>query len=516
MSTKGEEARPQGGSLPPSRAMADVCLILEGTYPYVTGGVSAWIHQLLRTLPEIRFALFHIGATQGETLEARYELPPNVVSLTNLGLHGGDEPDVHGQPLEPADWEAIRAFHDELQEERTEGTGDLMARIAPAPGRGPSGHDYLYGEPSWEVLRQIYEARAADISFVDYFWTWRFTHLPMFRLMHAPLPEAAVYHTVSTGWGGFAATLARVRTGRPMLLTEHGIYARERRSEIDQAEWIFTRRQGPMTLASGPGFFKELWTRLFVRLSQLTYAHADVIVTIFEGNRQAQIRDGADPAKTLVIPNGIDVEPLAALEPVPAARGEFRVGFVGRIVPIKDVKTFIRAVKILGERLPGVRAVLAGPTDEDPEYVAECRTLAATLGVQNRIELTGAVDVREIYPRLDVVALTSVSEGLPLVVLEAGAAGLPMVATDVGACRELLQGRDRLDRALGPSGLVTGVANPRATAEALLSLARDPELRQEMGRVARARVRTYYQETDLVKSYRDIYQRLMAEAPGSA
>ena len=495
---------------------ADVCLILEGTYPYVTGGVSAWIHQLLRALPEIRFALFHIGSTAGTTLTAQYQLPSNVVSLTNLGLHGGDEPDVHGQALQPDDWEAVRTFHDQLQEERTAGFTALMERIAPAPGGGPSGHDYLYGKPSWEVVRQIYEARASDVSFVDYYWTWRFTHLPMFRLMHATLPEAAVYHTVSTGWAGLAATLARVRTGRPMLLTEHGIYARERRSEIDQAEWIYVQRQGPMSLSGGPGFFKELWTRLFVRLSQLTYEHADLIVTIFEGNRQAQIRDGADPAKTVVIPNGVDLEPLAGLVPVPAAPGEFRVGFVGRIVPIKDVKTFLRALKILVEHLPGARAVLAGPTDEDPDYVTECRTLAATLGIQDRVEITGAVDVREIYARLDAVALTSVSEGLPLVVLEAGAAGLPMVATDVGACRELLQGRDRADRARGPSGLVTGVADPGATSEALLTLARDPGLRHEMGRVARERIRAHYQERDLVASYRDIYGRLMAASPDPA
>ncbi|PYM48741.1 MAG: glycosyl transferase family 1, partial [Candidatus Rokuibacteriota bacterium] len=167
---------------------ADVCLILEGTYPYVTGGVSAWIHQLLRALPEISFALFHIGSTAGTTLTAQYQLPSNVVSLTNLGLHGGDEPDVHGQALQPDDWEAVRTFHDQLQEERTAGFAGLMERIAPAPGGGPSGHDYLYGKPSWDVVRQIYEARASDVSFVDYYWTWRFTHLPMFRLMHATLP----------------------------------------------------------------------------------------------------------------------------------------------------------------------------------------------------------------------------------------------------------------------------------------------------------------------------------------
>jgi glycosyltransferase involved in cell wall biosynthesis len=496
------------------RAPADVCLVLEGTYPYVVGGVSAWIHQLVSALPEFRFALFHISATAGEEPACRYAMPPNVVSLANVGIHGGDEPPEKGDPLPPAAWEAMRAFHDELSQNRLSGFGELLQLIAPAPDRGPSAHEYLYGKPAWEVVRRLYEARAPDVSFLDYFWTWRFTHLPIFRLMRAPLPEARLYHTVSTGWAGFLATVARLRTGRPMLLTEHGIYARERRAEIDQADWIYVQRQAPMSLALGPGFFKELWKRLFDRLARLTYAHADLIVTIFEGNRQAQIRDGADPAKTLVVPNGIDVEPLAALPRVPPTPGEFRVGFVGRVVPIKDVKTFIRALKIVSQRLPGARAVIAGPADEDPEYLDECRSLAATLGLGERITFAGRVDVREVYPRLDVLVLTSVSEGLPLVVLEAMACGIPVVATDVGACRELIEGRELPDRALGRAGLVTGLADPSATAQAILALARDPGLRAEMGRAGQARVRAYYREADLVRRYRQLYSRLMGGLEG--
>ena len=161
-----------------------------------------------------------------------------------------------------------------------------------------------------------------------------------------------------------------------------------------------------MTLSAGPGFFKELWARLFERLSRITYVQADRIVTIFEGNRQAQIRDGADPAKTLVVPNGLDVGPLSALPRVEPAPGEFRIGFVGRVVPIKDVKTFIRAVKIVITAHPGARAVIAGPGDEDPEYLAECQALAATLGIAERVEFTGRVDVKQIYPRIDVLVLT--------------------------------------------------------------------------------------------------------------
>ena len=494
---------------------ADVCLIVEGTYPYVTGGVSAWIHQLLRALPEIRFALFHIAATAGtEPPPTVYELPPNVVSLVNVGIHGGDEPPTASDPLPAAAWETVRAFHDDMTANRLEGFAELLGRMAPAPGRGPSTHDCLYGKPAWQVVRALYEARAPDVSFLDYFWTWRFTHLPMFRLLHAPMPEAAVYHTVSTGWAGFTAAVTRARTGRPMLLTEHGIYARERRMEIDQADWIYVQRQAPMTLALGAAFFKELWARLFYRLSRLTYAQADLIVTIFEGNRQAQLQDGADPARTLVIPNGIDVDRFAELPRRLAGPGAFRVGFVGRVVPIKDVKTFVRAFKIVTDSVPGATAVLVGPIDEDPDYVAECRTLVATLGLEGQLTFVGRADVRQHYPALDVVVLTSVSEGLPLVILEASAAGLPVVATDVGACRELLEGRGLEDRALGRSGLCTGLADPAATATALLTLARDPGLREEMGRAGRARVRAYYQEVDLVRSYRDIYTRLASKGEG--
>jgi glycosyltransferase involved in cell wall biosynthesis len=496
---------------------ADVCLILEGTYPYVTGGVSGWVHQLVTALPDLTFALFHIAATRGETATPRYTLPPNVVDLVNVGLHGGDEEPAPPSHLSEDDWAEMRVFHDRLRDGGEPGLDALLARVSPAPGKGPSAHEMVYGRAAWEIVTQLYEDRAPGVSFVDYFWTWRFTHLPIFRLLHAPVPDARVYHTVSTGWAGLVAAMARARTGRPLLLTEHGIYSAERRIEIDQADWITVQRQAPLTLRAGPGFFKELWSRLFYRLARLTYAYADLIVTIYEGNRTAQIQDGADPARTLVVPNGVNLADFGEIVPSPRAPGAFTVGFVGRIVPIKDVKTFLRAFGLVAAALPEARARLVGPDDEDEEYAAECRTLVATLGIAERVSFTGRADVRQHYPDMDVIALTSLSEGLPLVMLEAYAAGLPVVASDVGACRELIVGRDAQDKALGPSGLVTGIADPGATADALLTLARDPGLRREMGEAGRVRVRRYYDEADLVRSYRGIYARLLdADARGPA
>jgi glycosyltransferase involved in cell wall biosynthesis len=127
------------------------------------------------------------------------------------------------------------------------------------------------------------------------------------------------------------------------------------------------------------------------------------------------------------------------------------------------------------------------------------------------VEFTGKVDARRYYEALDVSVLTSLSEGQPLAVLEAMACGIPVVATDVGSCRELLEGRTPEDRALGPAGLVTRVADPEDTARAILRLARDPELRRAMGEAGRRRVRAYYRLDQVREAYLELY-RSLAEA----
>ena len=114
--------------------------------------------------------------------------------------------------------------------------------------------------------------------------------------------------------------------------------------------------------------------------------------------------------------------------------------------------------------------------------------------------------MRDWYPQLDVLVLTSVSEGQPLVILEGFCYGLPCVATDVGACSELIYGREGEDRALGSAGFVTRVGAPAETAQALLQLAEDQDLRQRMGRSGQERVRRYYDFADLRRRYHQIYQ----------
>jgi glycosyltransferase involved in cell wall biosynthesis len=186
------------------------------------------------------------------------------------------------------------------------------------------------------------------------------------------------------------------------------------------------------------------------------------------------------------------------------------VGFVGRVVPIKDVITFVKACD-LALRDVNLAIEIIGPAEEDSAYATRCRELVELLGRGEEIRFVGPRKLAEIYSNLDICVLTSFSEGQPLVILEAHAQGVPVISSDVGACREMLEGRDPADRALGPSGIVTRVAAPDETAAALVKLARSASLRRQMGDAGRARVRTCYAKTQMIDAYRDLYISLAAD-----
>jgi glycosyltransferase involved in cell wall biosynthesis len=299
-----------------------------------------------------------------------------------------------------------------------------------------------------------------------------------------------------------------MRTGNPLLLTEHGLYVRERAIDIARADWIHEEPVRVRLARPGGNPLKEMWINFFATLGQITYDAADEVIALFGGNMDLQVQLGADPQRTRVIPNGVDVESYAPLRGrrAPAGSRPLRVGFVGRVVPIKDVKTLIKACALVARKMPSVEYWIVGPTDEDETYSAECRELVATLGL-GKLKFTGMQDVKNIYPEIDVMVLTSISEGQPLTVLEAACAGVPTVATDVGACRELIEGRLAEDRALGPGGRVTGVGAPEQTASAVLEILGSDELREQMAKSGVTRTEKFYRQSQVLSRYSELYKR---------
>ncbi|MCB9556592.1 MAG: GT4 family glycosyltransferase PelF [Deltaproteobacteria bacterium] len=497
--------------------VADVCLILEGTYPFVTGGVSSWVHELIKGMPDLTFSLLHISASRSLAQEPRYEMPDNVVSFVECFVH---DPVVHHDrcrkwtPWSQRElWRAIDAFHRAPMDHKVLPFAQMMQGSACPATRILNTADLLLSRKSWRYLVDHYKQANPGGSFIDFFWTWRAVHMPIFQILNAETPPARLYHIVSTGYAGLAGIVAKTRTGRPLLLTEHGIYVKERKIEINRADWIYTAPERVAAIKDKPSVLKRIWIDNFLVLGKLCYEYCDQIFTLYGGNQQLQLEFGAPADRLEIIPNGVKTDIFAPLRDVPRPNdGIRRVGFVGRVVPIKDVKCFIKACRLCAEHVDNVEFLILGPTDEDQQYYKECVTLVALLGMQDKIKFCGRVDVRQYYPKLDVFVLTSISEGQPLTILEAACAGVPTVSTDVGSCSELLLGRTDEDRAIGPSGIITNIGKPKETGEALVRLLADEGLRQSMIQAGYERIERYYRQDQVIETYHNIYQRWMPAA----
>jgi polysaccharide biosynthesis protein PelF len=533
---------------PSAQRGADVCLLVEGTYPFVSGGVSSWVHDIICGHPELSFAVLNVGSHPGAYGEPRYRLPDNVVGLHRVFCQETIRPPLDGAARADLREEirTLRAAADTrtepsrvlagLRRLHLEGAADPESQLAILDDLATNDlplEQFLYGRASFDLLTVLADRTASETPFLDLFWHYRAIHVPLLRLLAAPEVPAACYHAIATGYAGLLAAVWSRRTQRPLALTEHGIYAREREMELARADWIRDAADmddggfGLRTATWAPRIspLRKIWSRFFRGLSRLAYGQATRIVTLSEVNRVKQIADGAPPAKIDIVPNGVDLpdgvppvaaandnqEPdsgLIALRPAP-----LRVGFVGRVVPIKDLITFIRACD-LALHTVDLEVRVIGPMDEDPAYAARCRDLVARLGRGEKIAFVGPMPPARIYPDLDVVVLTSFSEGQPLVILEAYARGVPVIATDVGACRELVEGREVDDREIGASGFVTRVAAPKETAAALVRLARDPQLRRRLGAAGFRRVSASYQRRDMLSAYRALYASLTGLTAG--
>ena len=499
---------------------ADVGLLLEGTFPFVSGGVSSWVNQIIRGFPQLSFAICFIGSRRQDYGDMRYELPDNVVHLEAHFIHDADS----GAPVAPRQGDAaitekIRDLHEYFRCPHQQQTENPTAAIIEAFREGRyTEEDFLYSKSSWNYITQQYRERCTDPSFVDYFWTVRIMHAPLWQLIRIAekFVDVGVYHTISTGYAGYLGALLRQRTGKPLLLTEHGIYTKERRIDLFQAQWISDNRGIMEKDNTEIAYFRQMWVRFFDVLGRECYHSADRIFALFEANRQRQIADGAPAERTACIPNGIDLPRFAALQEQREPGVPLTVCFIGRVVPIKDIKTFIRAMRTVVNQLPDVEIWIAGPEEEDPEYARDCHNLVTGLGLSGHVSFLGMQSVDALLPKVGVLVLSSISEALPLVVLEANAAGVPCVTTDVGSCRELIEGGSPEDKALGASGAVVGIADPSALAQAVTGLLTSSERWHAAQQAGIERVRRYYTEAGMLAQYREVYEHALQGSRGGA
>lgn len=494
---------------------ADITLLLEGTYPYIRGGVSAWVHQLIQAFPEYTFALVFIGGHPDHYGEIQYELPKHVVHLETHFVHlQTQRPPVRGIKGDPAFFHLIKNFHEAIRTRSVAGGQDAMfPTLMEALLKDPTGlqGQFLFSEEAWEYLGEIFRTYCTDPSFIDYFWTVREIHAPIWLLGHvaAQLIPSRLYHTISTGYAGFLGTLLQYKTGKPLILSEHGIYTKERKIDLFQLNWLPDNRLEFEKGNQQVGYFQNLWIRFFETFGRMCYRAADPIVSLYEVNRQRQIVDGADPTRTIVIPNGIPVQRFHPLRDQRPLYPPPVLGLIGRVVPIKDIKTFIRAMRTVANRIPEAEGWIVGPQNEDAEYVEECQNLVQSLGLGDTVKFLGFQKMEDVFPKIGLIVLSSISEALPLVVLEAFAAGIPVITTDVGACRQLVLGEGMQGDSCGAAGAVVGMADAHGLAHEALDLLLNEKKWFSAQQAGMKRVETFYTETEMLERYRFIYTQAL-------
>jgi len=466
-----------------------ICLLIEGSYPHVTGGVSTWAHMLIKNLSEHEFTIFSIGAEEKYRGSFKYELPGNVSEVKEMFL---DEmlksKGNYGRKYTLSKDMAVNLKR-LITGERI--CWDQIFR-AISENRIRNEMDFFMSINFFDIISDAYEEKYSGVPFTEFFWTVRSMLVPLFFLLGNRLPKADIYHSAATGYSGIFGSMAKFLYKKPFIITEHGIYSREREEEIIKSSWA-------------KGHFKDMWIKFFYNVCNGAYEYADRVLTLFEKNMQIEIGLGCLPEKIEVVPNGIDISSFKDIPDIKnsiSQQGSINIATVTRVVPIKDIKTMLQSFNRVHREVPNARFFVIGPTDEDEQYYEECRRLINRLGLKG-VTFTGKVDVKNYIRNIDIMVLTSISEGQPFAILEGMAAAKPFVSTDVGGCRELLYGRH--DDGFGNAGIVVPVMDIEKISDAIIKLSKNPLLRRKMGLSGQSRVSALYTFEKCVKSYRDVY-----------
>lgn len=466
-----------------------VCIIAEGCYPYAVGGVSGWINSMIKAFPNVEFIVMAIVSDRSQRGKFKLELPENVTAVYETYLNDYDwekkSKVTRKIKLTPKQRTALRnlIMNNDI---------DWDTLFDLFQNHKFSVDDLLMGEDFLEAVRDVYNKNYSLIVFSDFLWTMRSIYLPFFLILKTKLPKANIYHCVATGYAGVLGGMAKYKDECGLLVSEHGIYTREREEEIIKAAWV-------------SGVYKDIWIDQFRKMSRLAYDKADKVTSLYDHARELQIENGCDPGKAVVIGNGIYIDRFADIPGKTEAEtesGVVNVGAILRVAPIKDVKTLIQAFSYAKQKVPKLHLWIMGPLDEDAEYAEECIKMVELLGVKD-VHFTGTVDTRDYIGRMDFTILTSISEGQPLTILEGFAAGKPAIATDVGNCRDMIYGPND---DFGQAGIVTHIMNIDEISDAMILLATDKETCEKMGVAGKKRVAAFYDVNIMRAKYNNLYE----------
>ncbi|MEM6287998.1 MAG: GT4 family glycosyltransferase PelF [Bacteroidota bacterium] len=492
--------------MPAPTTRPSVLLTTEGTYPFEGGGVTTWADVVIKGLPDVDF---HLLAVTGSTaLRLHKEMPPHVRAIQTVPLFGSAEPTEftrHDEPFSTTVLRRARTTRGMVERrfvpllerflaalERPEAAGWAEAELIRDLNRYFVRLDHratFRSEATWNAFRDTILAQEAaagadgvETTLGDLVQAlrWLYSFLLPITL---PVPRTDVAHATLAGFAGLAGVISKLEYGTPFVVTDHGIYLRER--------YI------AMSAASESCFLKRFLLRLVHLVSRVCYVVADQVSPVCNHNSRWELKMGVTPDRIRTIYNGIDTSAFQVPEAEPEGRRP-TVVTAARVFPLKDIETLIRACDVTRRRVPDVHFVVFGANWVDEPYTARCEALIDELGVRDHFTFAGYhSNPSELYHEGDVFALSSISEGFPFSVIEAMACGRPVVATDVGGVKEAL---------VGGVGIVVPPRGFEPLGDGLADLLLDDARRAELARLGRERVVQEFDVSQMLDAHRITYR----------
>ncbi|HET9072882.1 MAG TPA: GT4 family glycosyltransferase PelF [Acidimicrobiales bacterium] len=506
-----------------------MAIVAESTYPFLKGGVSAVVHDIVTGNQDLTFGILHIAWDSASPQEDLYGMPPNVkwVRPIYLSMQEHLEDFVRVKPgsdgmRAKAIAATVTSIFDAV-EAVAAGDNSAMLRLYD-DGMNPRTRTFsvwsLLGTK--ELMAQARERLAGlGLPLVDTFWLLREFFSLSYAILSEDVPMAKVYHAHTTGYAALLGAMAARQNGTKFLLTEHNLYVRDTvNTLLDRSLALSLDQRDWRTMDVSPQ--QRAWMAWWIEMGKFCYPSAEVITYLYPSAITEAADLGSPVGKAMIVPNGMRIpdfdaahaQRLAALEEILAGdptERTWRLAYIARVVPIKGLADLISTLELLVSRgVTNFHLDVLGPTDHTPDYYMLCREKARTLGVEDYLTFRGTLNVRDVLGDFDLLVLPSYNEGQPIVVLEAMTAGVPIVGTNVGGMAQLIS--DPLTTPGGRTFDACGVlVNPDyviGMADALQQTIASPRTYADYSANARQRVVNFFQLDDVIGAYNRLYKEL--------
>lgn len=494
--------------------MDSILLVNWDNYPNIAhGGVYAWAKSLVENLEEYNY--FVINCLSNPNVNSQYSVPDNVKKIIELPLYGcnryeefytNEENTLLPRIFRTSDSMIIDKFIPYFRE--------FLSELISEKGNHKRLCQIVY---EFHALLTKYDAKKCTehpLTFATFLKQIEkddlYARMPLqqatfifqvvqriIQILSVQLPEVSLVHCSNAWFPAMMGICAKIESKCPMIVTEHGVAFKDlllyhRLFVQDNTAQIF-------------------WNIFSSNIIRVVYESADILAPVSyanatsEGNLYADVRKirviypGVDPVKFKPYAGSEEKRGLSTIHSYSTSDHTPTVVYVGRIEILKDLINLFMAIKYVKQQIPDVVCLIYG-SSADIDYARLCLKFVTELELQDNIKFMGATrNPEQAYNSGDIVVLSSIREGFPYVIVEAMSCGKAIVSTDVGGVRE----------ALDKCGLLVASVHAYDLANAIAKLLTNPQLRRDLGKLARARVLKEFTFKKSIEQYKKLYNEMI-------